>query len=83
MRTVTWNNKEYPLPFKVNLKWDNGKVINVQNRFGGESCDLPWFAVAVYDMIMGAELLEQWEDHAQGLDWFREHFPKEYMVLLD
>jgi hypothetical protein len=34
-------------------------------------------------MIMGAELLEQWEDHAQGLDWFRKHFPKEYMVLLD
>ena len=83
MRKITWNNKEYPIPFTVNLEWDNGKMIKVDNRFGGGSCQLPWFAVAIYDMIMGAELLSEWEDHANGLDWFREHFPKEYMVLLD
>lgn len=83
MRTITWNNKEYPIPFSVNLEWDNGQMIKVDNRFGFGSCELPWFAVAIYDMIMGAERLNMWEDHANGLDWFREHFPKEYMVLLD
>ncbi len=83
MRKITWNNKEYPIPFSVNLEWDKGQMIKVDNRFGGGSCELPWFAVAIYDMIMGAELLNKWEDHANGLDWFREHFPKEYMVLLD
>ena len=83
MRTINWNNKDYPIPFSVNLEWDKDKMIKVDNRFGGASCQLPWFAVAIYDMIMGAELLSEWEDHANGLDWFREHFPKEYMVLLD
>ena len=83
MRTVTWDKKEYPIPFTVNLEWDNGKMIEVKNRFGGGSCELPWFAVAIYDMIMGAELLNEWNDHADGLNWFRTHFPKEYMVLLD
>jgi hypothetical protein len=83
MRTINWNNKDYPIPFSVNLEWDNGKMIEVQNRFGGSSCELPWFAVAIYDMIMGAERLEAWQDHRDGLDWFIEHFPDAYMVLLD
>ena len=83
MRTINWNNKEYPIPFSVNLEWDKDKIIKVDNRFGGASCELPWFAVAIYDMIMGAERLNQWEDHRQGLDWFIDHFPNEYMVLLD
>lgn len=40
-------------------------------------------AVAVYDCIKGAEQLGEAEIMEQGLDWFREHYPKEYMVLLD
>jgi hypothetical protein len=27
--------------------------------------------------------LEQWDDHGKGIDWFAEHFPDAYMVLLD
>jgi hypothetical protein len=26
---------------------------------------------------------ELWQTVRKGLDWFREHYPKEYMVLLD
>jgi hypothetical protein len=44
---------------------------------------VPWFAAAVYDVIMGSEKLEQWDDHGKGIDWFAEHFPDAYMVLLD
>lgn len=55
----------------------------VFNRFGGGSCMLTPEAVAVYDTIMGAELLSQYSTMRQGLDWFRKYYPNEYMILLD
>ena len=84
MQTVTYNNKEYKIPFDVDLTLDApDKLIEVSNRFSGEVAHLPWFAVAVYDMIMGAERLEDYDTMQKGLSWFSKHFPKEYMVLLD
>ena len=39
--------------------------------------------VAVYDLIMGAEQFDDYETMQQGLDWFRQYFPKQYMTILD
>ena len=83
MHTIKYNNKEYKIPFDLNLQVDKDKVIEVPNRFSGEKASLPWFAVAVYDLIMGSEQFEDYKTMQQGLDWFRRYFPKEYMVLLD
>ena len=83
MKTIKYNNKEYKLPFDVSLPDDPTATDTVRNRFGGESCTLPAFAIAVYDVIMGSEMLQDWKTHRQGLDWFSKHFTKEYMVLLD
>jgi hypothetical protein len=84
MQVVTYNNKEYKIPFDVNLTLDaQDKLIEVANRFSGEVAHLPWFAVAVYDMIIGAEQLEDYTTVQKGLSWFSKHFPKEYMTLLD
>lgn len=83
MKTIHWQGKNYLMPFKVNLEWDKGQEVEIRNRFSGEPCKLPWFAAAVYDLIMGSERFEDWQTHREGLDWFAEHFPKEYMVLLD
>jgi hypothetical protein len=83
MTEVTWKEKKYVIPFEVNLEWDKNQEIEVTNRFGGDSCKLPWFAVAIYDLILGAESFEDWNTHREGLDWFIENFPNEYMVLLD
>tara|TARA_X000001388_G_scaffold74214_1_gene66867 strand:+ start:88 stop:339 length:252 start_codon:yes stop_codon:yes gene_type:complete len=83
MKTIKYNNKEYKLPFKVALPEDPTTEETISNRFGGESCILPAFAVAVYDVIMGAEMFQDWKSHRQGLDWFIENFPQQYMVLLD
>ena len=83
MKTIKYKNKEYKLPFEVGLPEDPTTEEVVHNRFGGESCTLPAFAVAVYDVIMGSEMLQQWDTHRQGLDWFSKNFTKEYMVLLD
>ena len=81
---VIWQGKDYPMPFYgMDLDTDRNKMITIQNRFGGDSISVPWFAAAVYDVFMGSERLGQWEDHAKGLEWFGEHFPDAYMVLLD
>jgi len=57
--------------------------VRVANRFSGESVLLQPDAVAVYDSIMGAEMVGDYKRVQKGLDWFRRYFPEEYMVLLD
>ena len=85
--TIKWNNKEYKMPFDADYsrqKADSFKEeIIVNNRFSNEPAMLPWFAVAVYDVIIGSEQAEEYETVRKGLDWFRKYFAKEYMVLLD
>ena len=84
MQVVKYNDIEYTIPFDVDLTLDpQDKLIEVPNRFSGEIAHLPWFAVAVYDLIMGAEQFEDYDTMQQGCDWFAKHFPKEYMTLLD
>ena len=82
-QSVEYNGKRYTLPFLVAKESLSTEQETVRNRFGGESCTLPAFAVAVYDVIMGSEMLQDWKTHRQGLDWFSRNFTKEYMVLLD
>lgn len=69
------------LPFDCMI-FDKEPVM-VQNRFSGESVLLQPDAVAVYDSIMGAEMIGDYKRVQKGLDWFRRYFPEEYMVLLD
>ena len=87
LETIKWDSKEYKMPFKADYsrqKDDSFKeLIIVKNRFGGEPALLPWFAVAVYDVIMGSEQTQDWDNHRKGLDWFIKYFPKQYSVLLD
>ena len=83
MKTIKYNNKEYKLPFDVALPDDATAEDTVRNRFGGESCTLPTFAIAVYDVIIGSEMLGDYKTVRQGLDWFSRNFTKQYMVLLD
>ena len=65
------------------LKILDKEPVEVANPFSGESVVLPPDAVAVYDWIKGSELFKQYDDVQKGLDWFRKHEPKAYMVLLD
>jgi hypothetical protein len=55
----------------------------ITNPFSGEGCLLKPEAVAVYDVIKGCEIFGDYAGMRKGLDWFRQNFPKEYMVLLD
>ena len=77
-------------------KWFNGELYKeggtVQNRFSGEECKLNNVELSMYDFIMGATITMEMgifnSDHhiqelRKGLDWFKKHNAKAYMVLLD
>ena len=59
------------------------KPQQVTNQISGESCILTPEAVAVYDTIKGAEIFGDVKTLRKGLDWFRKHYAREYMILLD
>ena len=87
METIKYNDKQYKMPFDADYnrqKADSFKEeIIVKNRFSNESALLPWFAVAVYDAILGAEQFGDYDTVRKGLDWFKKYFAAQYMVLLD
>lgn len=69
------------LPFDCRIL--DSEPVSVTNPFSGDSCMLTPEAVAVYDVIMGAQIFNDYKTIRKGIDWFRKHYPKEYMVLLD
>ena len=97
MKEIIYNNKTIKLPFAGADYSDRPlEMETVSNPFSGQSIAMPRFAVAVYDVTMGSNLIAErydqlhgmgsspaWKDVRKGLDWFRQHFAKEYMVLLD
>jgi hypothetical protein len=76
-------------------QWFNGVLYNtgdkVTNPFSQESIKLSAEELSMYDFIMGAQMLFDMgmndesilKDFHKGLDWFRKHNSKAYMVLLD
>ena len=73
------------LPFKIMLSDPASKFAmeTVTNPYSGESCQLPRYAVAVYDTIKGAELLEDGKTMRKGIEWFQKWFTDQYYTLLD
>ena len=76
-------------------KWFDGVLYNigdkVTNPFSEESIELTAEELSMYDFLMGAQMLFDlgMQDESilknfhNGLNWFRKHNPKAYMVLLD
>ena len=85
----TKSKQKLPKWFKGEL-YEEGAV--VRNRFSGEEYELNNVELSMYDFVMGASITMEMgifnSDHhiqelRKGLDWFRKHNPKAYMVLLD
>tara|TARA_R100000808_G_scaffold16402_1_gene37057 strand:- start:697 stop:960 length:264 start_codon:yes stop_codon:yes gene_type:complete len=85
----TKTKAKLPSWFKGELYEEGGTV---QNRFSGEEYELNNVELSMYDFIMGAtivlEMTKGYEHTSvselrKGLDWFRKHNAKAYMVLLD
>lgn len=69
------------LPFDCTV-YDK-EPVQVTNPFSGQSCTLTPEAVAVYDTVMGANMIGRYDIVQKGITWFRKYYPAEYMVLLD
>jgi len=72
---------EVKAPFEVTI-FDT-EPVEVTNPFSGESIVLSPLEVAVYDVTMGANMMGRYDLVRKGIDWFRKHNAKAYMVLLD
>ena len=77
-------------------KWFKGELYKegatVQNRFSGEKYELNNVELSMYDFVIGASMTAEMgifntpnhiNELRKGLDWFRKHNAKAYMVLLD
>ena len=77
-------------------KWFHGELYKegdtVRNRFSGEEYKLNNIELSMYDFIIGSTMvLEMGGGYKhtdvyllrKGLDWFRQHNAKAYLVLLD
>ena len=74
-------------------KWFDGELYEegaeVQNRFGGDSCQLNNVELSMYDFVMGATMCMERgmpcnvNELRKGLDWFRKNNAEAYMILLD
>ena len=73
--------KKVTVPFDCQIYPE--KEVKIKNRFSGQECTMPGYAAAVYDTIIGAEQFGQWDTVRAGLDWFKQHFAAQYMVVLD
>jgi hypothetical protein len=83
--------KEQKLP-----KWFKGELYEegavVRNRFSGEEYELNNVELSMYDFVIGSSIVMEMSggyrhtdvnELRKGLDWFRTHNAKAYMVLLD
>lgn len=78
----SWQEKNRPMPFPdVEILDDEPQ--EVRNQLSGASIVLDPQEIAVYDMIMGANMTRNYDLVRKGSDWFRKHNPKAYMVLID
>ena len=66
-----------------------GEGDTVTNPYSGEEIELNNIELSMYDFVMGSVIMSEMgmtdvvPNLRRGLDWFRTHNAKAYMVLLD
>ena len=93
--TIEYNGKKIKIPFDIYCSREGATEFEtVTNPFSGVTVTLPKFAVAVYDVIKGSEVImgqHQFTPMAQdaqrsfnkGRTFFQKYFTNEYYSLLD
>tara|TARA_R110000850_G_scaffold163385_1_gene288065 strand:+ start:73 stop:366 length:294 start_codon:yes stop_codon:yes gene_type:complete len=59
------------------------ELLVVKNPYSGVSIKLTPQAEGLYSYITGCESMGLYENMNVATSYFREHYPKEYMILLD
>ena len=80
-KEIDWYGSKVNVPFDCQIYPE--KQGTIANRVTGQECQMPGYAAAVYDTIIGAEMTENWDVGRAGLDWFKQYFAEQYMVVLD
>ena len=80
-KKIDWYGSKVTVPFDCQIYPE--KQVTIANRFTGQETTMPGYAAAVYDTIIGAEMTQNYEIVRAGLDWFKQHFAEQYMVVLD
>ena len=77
-------SKVRKLPFECEVEDYGRDPVEIRNPLSGESISVSPDAAAVYDVIIGEQLVNNtnWGNVRKGLDWFIKHEPDAYMVLL-
>ena len=84
MKKIIVRGKQVEVPFEdADYRLDGEADVTIQNPFSGQKATVPGYAAAVYDVIMGAQVTNNYDLVEKGCDWFSRNFPKQYMVLLD
>jgi len=98
LKQVEYKGKKIKLPFEIlsATSRDETAETRATNRFSQQSIELPMFANSIYHTILfnewhatqedtqlGYGASDKWDKVRKGLHWFRKHFAKQYMVLLD
>ena len=62
MKEIMYKGKKVKVPFEdANYNLDGDKDIEIQNPFSGEKATVPGYAAAVYDVIMGAQVTNEYD----------------------
>ena len=90
---MSGENRKYKVIKQLIPDWFNGDIYRdggvVANRFTGEEYELNNVELSMYDFVIGASIIAEMGldtdivNLRKGLDWFRQHNPEAYMVLLD
>jgi|TARA_R100001594_G_C3926920_1_gene237153 hypothetical protein len=87
---VTFKNKKIKIPFDILVDPKTAHELEtIKNPFSKQKAAIPKFAVAVYDVIKGAEVLYNQGALSnaalmnKGRYWFQKYFIDAYGVLLD
>ena len=91
MKAKLKTKQQLPKWFKGEL-YEEGAI--VKNRFTGEEYELNNVELSMYDFVMGSSILMEMSGDdgyeytdvdllRKGLDWFKTHNARAYMVLLD
>jgi len=84
MKVIEYKGKKVKVPFEdADYSLDGDKDVEIQNKLSGAKATVPGYAAAVYDVIQGAQVTNNYDLVQKGCDWFSRNFPKQYMVLLD
>ena len=76
----SWEEKNRPMPFDAEILDDHPATVS--NPISGADILLDPQEIAVYDVIMGANMTGNYDLVRKGSDWFRKYNPKAYMVLI-